>query len=93
MSKFINEEKIKIENVEIAGIQTAIRGMRNPLDSWDKSDSEYVQCFEDGSGYFKIGEADLELAKKLIKAGNEHGKFLRQIYIGFDFTVPRYLWS
>ena len=70
MSKFINEEKIKIENVEIAGIQTAIRGMRNPLDSWDKSDSEYVQCFEDGSGYFKIGEADLALARKLIKAGN-----------------------
>ena len=93
MSKFINEEKIKIENVEIAGIQTAMRGMRNPLDSWDKSDSEYVQCFEDGSGYFKIGEADLELARKLIKAGNEHGKFLRHIYIGFDFTVPRYLWS
>lgn len=93
MSKYINEEKIIIENVEVAGVQTAIRGMRNPLDSWHKSDSDYVQCFEDGSGYFSIGEVDLALAKRLIKAGNEHGKFLRQIYVAFDLTAPRYFWS
>ena len=83
----INENKIKIENVEVAGLSTAIRGMRNPMDSWDKTDSGQ------GSNWYVIGDADMELCKKLIKAGPEHRKFLRQIYVGFDITLPRYVWS
>ena len=84
---WINENKIKIENVEVAGLSTAIRGMRNPMDSWDKTDSGQ------GSNWYVIGDADMELCKKLIKAGPEHRKFLRQIYVGFDITLPRYVWS
>ena len=84
---WINENKIKIENVEVAGLSTAIRGMRNPMDSWDKTDSGQ------GSNWYVIGDADMELCRKLIKAGPEHRKFLRQIYVGFDITLPRYVWS
>lgn len=80
---WINENKIKIENVEVAGLSTAIRGMRNPMDSWHLSDSE-------GN---KIGPADMKLCRTLIKAGPEHRKFLRQIYVAFDITLPRYVWS
>ena len=80
---WINENKIKIENVEVAGLSTAIRGMRNPMDSWYLSDSE-------GN---KIGPADMKLCRTLIKAGPEHRKFLRQIYVAFDITLPRFIWS
>lgn len=80
---WINENKIKIENVEVAGLSTAIRGMRNPMDSWHLSDTE-------GSN---IGPADMKLCRTLIKAGPEHRKFLRQIYVAFDVTLPRYVWS
>ena len=80
---WINENKIKIENVEVAGLSTAIRGMRNPMDSWHLSDTE-------GSN---IGPADMKLCRTLIKAGPEHRKFLRQIYVAFDITLPRYVWS
>ena len=84
---WINENKIKIENVEVAGLSTAIRGMRNPMDSWDKTDSGQ------GSNWYVIGDADMKLCRTLIKAGPEHRKFLRQIYVGFDITLPRYVWS
>lgn len=80
---WINENKIKIENVEVAGLSTAIRGMRNPMDSWHLSDTT------DGI----IGPADMKLCRTLIKAGPEHRKFLRQIYVAFDVTLPRYVWS
>ena len=80
---WINENKIKIENVEVAGLSTAIRGMRNPMDSWHLSDSE-------GN---KIGPTDMKLCRTLIKAGPEHRKFLRQIYVAFDITLPRFIWS
>lgn len=80
---WINENKIKIENIEVAGLSTAIRGMRNPMDSWHLSDSE-------GN---KIGPADMKLCRTLTKAGPEHRKFLRQIYVAFDITLPRYVWS
>lgn len=84
---FINEDKIKVENVEVAGLETAIRGMRNPMNSWDKSDSFHCRLG------FTIGNNDMDLAKRLINAGTEHRKFLRQIYVGFDLTLPRYLLS
>lgn len=85
---FVNEEKVRVSCVEVAGFATAIRGMRNPMDSWDKSDSRLSEF-----GTFIIGDNDMYLARKLIKAGGEHRKFLRQIYVGFDVVLPRYLWS
>lgn len=85
---YLNEDKIKFEEVEIAGFVTAIKGMRNPLDSWDRADSA-----TDENGNFTLGENDKNLAVRLINAGSEHCKFLRQIYVGFDVTLPRYVWS
>ena len=85
---FVNEEKVRVEYVEVAGCATAFRGMRNPLDSWDKSDSRVSEF-----NVFIIGDNDIDLARRLINAGGEHRKFLRQIYVGFDIVLPRYLWS
>lgn len=84
--KFINDDKITFETLEVAGIFTAIQGMRNPLNSWDKSDSDFLYPVE-------IGNKDMELAQRLISAGAEHCKFLRQIYVSFDAVLPRYVWS
>ena len=78
---------IEIKNVEIAGFETAIRGMRNPLKSWDKSDSKIK------GGAFELGPNDLDLAKRLAAAGQDHGKFLRQIYVGVDINAPFYWWK
>ena len=75
---------MKFENTEVWGFIHAIRGMRNPYDSWSKSDTNCL----DG-----IGEKDLELAQKLIKAGSEHRKFLRQIFVSVDITAPLYWWK
>lgn len=79
---------IKIENTETFNFEGAIRGMRNPLNSWDKSDSVYENPFG-----FNIGEADLNLMKKLYKGGTEHRKFMRQIFISMDITAPLYWWK
>ena len=78
---------IEIKNVEIAGFETAIRGMRNPLKSWDKSDSKIK------GGVFELGPNDLDLAKRLAAAGSDHGKFLRQIYVGADINSPLLWWK
>lgn len=88
--KFINDDKITFETLEVAGIFTAIQGMRNPLNSWDKSDSVFTSYVTNA---FKIGDKDMELAQRLISAGAEHCKFLRQIYVSFDAVLPRYVWS
>lgn len=79
---------MKIENTTVTGFKAAIHGMRNPMNSWNKSDSIFN---EDGT--FVIGTNDNELAKKLIKAGTEHRKFLRMIHIQCFFTLPRYIWT
>lgn len=76
---------IKIEKQEVFNFEGAIRGMRNPLNSWDKSDSVYENPFG-----FNIGEADLNLMKKLYKGGTEHRKFMRQIFVSMDITAPLY---
>ena len=79
---------MKFENTEVWGFFHAIRGMRNPLESWDKSDSCYIdKRFND---QFYIGKNDLSLMQKLIKAGSEHRKFLRQIFVAVDITAPAY---
>jgi hypothetical protein len=64
--------------------------MRNPLESWSKSDSEFGGCCTE---YVELGKNDLELAQKLIKAGSEHRKFLRQIFVSVDITAPLYWWK
>ena len=83
---------IKIENVDVWGFEHAIRGMRNPMNSWDKSDSEYEPAnFCDSN--FIVGDADLALMRKLYKAGSEHRKYLRQIFVSIDIIAPLYWWK
>lgn len=79
---------MKFENTKVYNFEGALRGMRNPKDSWDRSDSYY-----DENHNYIIGENDLKLAQVLIKAGKEHRKFLRQIMVCVDITAPRYWWS
>ena len=74
---------IKIDNIQTYGWEGAFRGMRAPLQSWAKSDSYF---YPDGT--FSLGEADLNLAKRLVKAGTEHRKFLRFIHVQMDITAP-----
>ena len=83
---------MKFENTSTWGFEHAIRGMRNPLESWNKSDSYYGNN-EVGLESYIIGAKDLELMQKLIKAGSEHRKFLRQIFVSVDITAPLYWWK
>ena len=103
---------IKVENVEVWGFEHAIHGMRNPMNSWGRSDSHYCD-FEltedcdkcgalaaDNTGeclsekeFYCVGENDLGLMQKLFKAGTEHRKYLRQIFISMDITAPLYWWK
>lgn len=80
---------IKLEKVNVMNIENAIRGMRNPLNSWDKSDSGFN--WEVGTYY--IGPNDMALARRLVKAGSDHRKFLRQIMVSVDITAPLYWWK
>ena len=79
---------IKIERTSVVNFENALRGMRNPMNSWDKSDSYY-----DENGRYVIGENDLSLAVRLAKSGNDHRKFLRQIFVSVDVTAPLYWWK
>ena len=84
---------IKVENIDVWGFEHAIRGMRNPLNSWDKSDSYFEDTIDVNSKAFSIGENDLDLMKRLFKAGPEHRKYLRQIFVSMDITAPLYWWK
>ena len=91
---------IKIEDVEVMGMRKAIKGMRNAMNSWDKSDSVFIDpcCFYDNKSeefyeYNHIGEKDMELAKRLIKAGSSDRKFMRMIHVQADVTAPLYVWK
>ncbi len=79
---------IKIENLEVLNFEGALRGMRNPLESWSKSDSYY----DKETGKYVVGPKDLELALKLTKSGSDHSKFLRQIFVSMDITAPMSWW-
>ena len=79
---------IKLERTAVMNLENATRGMRNPLSSWDKSDSFY-----DEDGNFVLGEADLSLAKRLAVSGSDHRKYLRQIFVSVDITAPIYWWK
>ena len=79
---------IKIERTSVMNLENAIRGARNPLNSWDRMDSAY-----DEEGNYILGENDLGLAKRLASAGSDHRKFLRQIFVSVDITAPLYWWK
>ena len=98
---------IKIENVDVVGWESAIRGMRNPMNSWHKSDSYYHCEIEEGvesceecqwcpnpnDKHLVVGENDLDLMKRLVKAGTDHRKFMRMIVVYVDITAPLYWWK
>ncbi len=79
---------IKVENITTWGFSHAIRGMRNPVNSWNKSDS-----YRNENGEFVVGDADIALMRKLCQAGPEHRKFMRQIFISLDIMAPLYWWK
>ena len=103
---------IRVENIEVWGFEHAIRGLRNPMNSWSKSDSHRCEwqlseecdiCGKldaDNTGicesdreFYCIGKNDLDLMKRLFKAGTEHRKYLRQIFVSMDITAPLYWWK
>ena len=79
---------IKVEKIKVWGFEHAIRGMRNPMNSWDKSDSLF---YSDEARF--IGKNDLDLMRRLYQAGPEHRKLFRQIFISMDITAPLYWWK
>lgn len=97
---------IKIENLNVYGFEAAIRGMRNPMNSWDKDDSWHgckkenkkvksnmciYECTSDCRFY--VGENNLKLMKQLVAAGSDHSKFMRMINVTVDITAPLYWWK
>ena len=79
---------IKLERTSVMNVENAIRGARNPMNSWSNSDSYY-----DEHGSYILGEKDLGLAQRLAKAGSDHRKYLRQIFVSVDITAPLYWWK
>ena len=79
---------ITIERVAVMNLENAMRGARNPLNSWDRSDSYYNENHE-----YILGEQDLSLARRLCTAGSDHRKFIRQIFVSLDITAPLYWWK
>lgn len=79
---------LKVERIYVMNMENAIRGARNPLNSWARMDSYYNE-----KGEFVLGENDLSLAARLAKAGSDHRKYLRQIMVSMDITAPLYWWK
>ena len=79
---------LKTERSSVMNMENAIRGARNPMNSWARMDSSY-----DENGNFVLGQNDLDLAKRLAHAGTDHRKFLRQIFVSVDITAPLYWWK
>ncbi len=79
---------ILIERTSVMNLENAMRGARNPLNSWAKSDSAYNE-----KGEYVLGENDLSLAARLCSAGTDHRKFIRQIFVSVDITAPLYWWK
>lgn len=84
---------IKVEKIDVWGFEHAIRGMRNPKNSWDRSDSYFEDTIDVNSKTYSIGENDLNLMRQLYKGGSEHRKYLRQIFVSMDITAPLYWWK
>ena len=79
---------IQLDHSSVMNLENAMRGARNPLNSWARSDSYY-----DETGNYVLGENDLGLAKRLRKAGSDHRKYMRQIFVSVDITAPLYWWK
>ena len=79
---------LTLKNTSVMNFENAIRGARNPMNSWNRMDSYY-----DESGNFIMGPNDLNLAQRLTRAGSDHRKFIRQIFVSVDFTAPLYWWK
>ena len=79
---------IKLEKISVMNLENAIRGARNPLNSWSRSDSYY-----DDNGDYILGENDISLGRRLAVSGSDHRKFLRQIFVSMDITAPLYWWK
>ena len=79
---------LNVERISVMNFENAIRGARNPMNSWAKSDSYY-----DEQGNYVLGENDLSLATRLCSAGSDHRKFIRQIMVSIDITAPLYWWK
>ena len=79
---------IKVDKVSVMNMENAIRGARNPMNSWARMDSSY-----DEDGEFVFGDNDLALASRLAAAGSDHRKFLRQIFVSMDILAPLYWWK
>ncbi len=79
---------LKTERTAVMNLENAIRGARNPMNSWARSDSAY-----DANGAYLLGPNDLDLASRLAHAGSDHRKFLRQIFVSVDITAPLYWWK
>lgn len=93
---------LKVENIETYGWEAAIRGMRNPMNSWDKSDSKWMEAintFDEDDvpvlipSHYAIGESDRDLMRRLAKGGSVHAKFRRMLTITMDITAPLYWWK
>ena len=90
---------IKVENIQVFNLEGAIRGMRFPMQSWEKSDSKHEffgylqqngQLYSSEETKFVVGPNDLALARKLINAGSDHAKWARQVLVSMDITAPLY---
>ncbi len=79
---------IKLERTSVMNLENAMRGARNPMNSWGRMDSGY-----DADGSYRLGPNDLDLAKRLRRAGSDHRKFIRQIFVSVDITAPLYWWK
>lgn len=79
---------ITFERTAVMNLENAMRGARNPMNSWSRGDSGY-----DGEGNYRLGPNDLDLAVRLRKAGSDHRKFIRQIFVSVDITAPIYWWK
>ena len=79
---------LKVERTSVMNLDNAIRGARNPMNSWAKSDSYYNE-----NGEFVLGEVDLDFGSRLCRAGGDHRKFIRQIFVSVDITAPLYWWK
>ena len=90
---------MRFEDTEVWGFRKALKGMRNPMNSWDKSDSKFVYPTtidgkDDLNGcHYLIGKNDMRLAQQLIRAGSEHRKFMRQIFVSVDIIAPLFWWK
>ena len=84
----IGENMLKVDRISVMNMENAIRGARNPLNSWARSDSYY-----DEDGNYHLGENDIGLGSRLAHAGSDHRKFLRQIIVSMDIAAPLYWWK